>query len=35
MQPVAEYGQVWLERLLASALAVGTLASLDYARTLS
>lgn len=35
LQPFAEYGQVWIERLLASALAVGTLASLDYARTLS
>lgn len=33
--PVAEQGQIWIERLLASALAVGTLASLDYARTLS
>ncbi len=35
LQPIAEHGQVWIERLLASALAVGTLASLDYARTLS
>ena len=35
LQPLAEQGQVWIERLLASALAVGTLASLDYARTLS
>lgn len=35
LQPIAENGQVWIERLLASALAVGTVASLDYARTLS
>lgn len=35
LQPIAENGQVWIERLLASALAVGTIASLDYARTLS
>ena len=35
LQPVAENAQVWIERLLASALAVGTVASLDYARTLS
>ena len=35
LQPLAEQGQVWIERLLASALTVGTLASLDYARTLS
>ncbi|MGI4952092.1 MAG: lipid II flippase MurJ [Janthinobacterium lividum] len=35
LQPVAEHGQIWIERLLASSLAVGTLASLDYARTLS
>ena len=35
VQPIAEHAQVWIERLLASGLAVGTLASLDYARTLS
>jgi putative peptidoglycan lipid II flippase len=35
LQPIAEHGQIWIERLLASSLAVGTLASLDYARTLS
>lgn len=35
LQPAAEQAQVWIERLLASALAVGTLSSLDYARTLS
>lgn len=35
LQPLAEQGEVWIERLLASALSVGTLASLDYARTLS
>ncbi len=35
LQPLAEQGEIWIERLLASALAVGTLASLDYARTLS
>lgn len=35
LQPVAEHAQIWIERLLASALAVGTLASLDYARTLT
>ena len=35
VQPLAEQGQVWLERLLASALVVGTVASLDYARTLT
>jgi len=34
LQPVAEHGQVWIERLLASGLAVGTVASLDYARAL-
>lgn len=35
IQPVTEYGQVWIERLLASGLVVGTLASLDYARTIT
>lgn len=35
VQPLAEQGQVWLERFLASALVTGTLASLDYARTLT
>ena len=35
VQPLAEQGQVWLERLLASALRVGSVASLDYARTLT
>ena len=35
LQPLAEQGEIWIERLLASALSVGTLASLDYARTLS
>ncbi len=35
VQPLAEQGQVWLERLLASALVTGTVASLDYARTLT
>lgn len=35
MQPVGEHALIWIERLLASGLAVGTLASLDYARTLT
>ncbi len=33
--PVAEQGNILLERMLASGLAVGALASLDYARTLT
>lgn len=33
--PLADQGNVLLERLLASGAAVGTLASLDYARTLT
>ena len=35
IQPLAEQGQVWIERVLASGLAVGTVATLDYARTLT
>lgn len=35
VQPMADQGNIWLERLLASAAAVGTVASLDYARTLT
>ncbi len=35
VQPLAEQGQVWLERVMASALVTGTVASLDYARTLT
>jgi len=35
MQPIGEHALIWIERLLASGLAVGTLASLDYARTLT
>ena len=35
VQPLAEQGNTWLERLLGSASVVGTLASVDYARTLS
>lgn len=35
IQPLAEQGNTLLERLLASALAVGTMASLDYARTIT
>ncbi len=35
VQPLAEQGQVWIERLIASGLAVGTVATLDYARTLT
>ena len=34
-QPLAEQGQVWLERAVASGFAIGTLASIDYARTLT
>jgi putative peptidoglycan lipid II flippase len=33
--PVAEQGNVWIERILASRLATGAVASLDYARTLT
>ncbi len=33
--PIAEQGQVWVERILASRLATGAVASLDYARTLT
>lgn len=33
--PLALQGNLWLERLLGSASAIGTLASVDYARTLS
>ncbi len=35
LQPLAEQGQVWLERIVASGFAVGTIASVDYARTLT
>jgi putative peptidoglycan lipid II flippase len=35
VQPFAEQGQVWLERVVASGFAIGTLASIDYARTLT
>ncbi|GJD76709.1 lipid II flippase MurJ [Methylobacterium goesingense] len=35
IQPLAEQGNTLLERMLASALAVGTMASLDYARTIT
>jgi len=34
-QPFTEQGQVWIERLIASSFAVGTIASIDYARTLT
>jgi putative peptidoglycan lipid II flippase len=34
-QPLAEQGQVWIERFVASGFAIGTLASIDYARTLT
>jgi putative peptidoglycan lipid II flippase len=34
-QPFVELGQVWLERLVASGFVVGTVASIDYARTLT
>jgi putative peptidoglycan lipid II flippase len=33
--PTAEQGNVWIERALASRLATGSVASLDYARTLT
>ena len=33
--PITEQGQVWLEKLAASRFAVGTVASLDFARTLT
>jgi putative peptidoglycan lipid II flippase len=33
--PVAEQGNVWVERLLASRVGTGAVASLDYARTLT
>ncbi len=33
--PLADQGQLWIERVLASRIAVGAIASLDYARTLS
>ena len=33
--PLAEQGNVWVERLIASRLTTGALASLDYARTLT
>jgi putative peptidoglycan lipid II flippase len=33
--PTAEQGHVWIERALASRLVTGSLASLDYARTLT
>ena len=35
MMPFTEQGQVWLERRIASGLGTGTVASLDYARTLT
>ena len=35
LQPLAEQGQIWLERIVVSGFAVGTLASIDYARTLT
>lgn len=35
IQPLADQGNIWLERLLGSASGVGVLASLDYARTLT
>jgi len=35
IQPVFEQGQVWLERRIASGLSIGTVASVDYARTLT
>src|SRR5258706_1747280 len=34
-QPLAEQGEMWLERIAASGLDSGTLASIDYARTLT
>jgi putative peptidoglycan lipid II flippase len=33
--PLADQGNVWIERLIASRAAVGSLASLDYARTIT
>jgi putative peptidoglycan lipid II flippase len=33
--PLADQGNVWMERLLASRVSVGSLASLDYARTIT
>jgi putative peptidoglycan lipid II flippase len=33
--PAAEQGHIWIERLLASRLVTGAVASLDYARTLT
>lgn len=33
--PIAEQGNVWVERILASRLTTGAVASLDYARTLT
>lgn len=33
--PAIEQGEIWIERLLASRLATGTVASIDYARTLT
>ena len=33
--PAAEQGNIWLERLLASRIVTGAVASLDYARTLT
>ncbi len=33
--PLAEQAQVWIERILASRLLVGSVAALDYARTLT
>ena len=35
VQPFAEQGNVWLERLLGSVSGIGVVASLDYARTLT
>ena len=35
LQPLAEQGQVWLERFIASGFVVGTLGSIDFARTLT
>jgi len=35
IQPLADQGNIWLERLLGSASGVGVVASLDYARTLT
>ncbi len=33
--PIAEQGNIWIERILASRLITGAIASLDYARTLT